>query len=550
MSSSSDRSPAPPPDPAAAPVAPVALADSASPGARLPAASLRARIEVVLGDITTQQVDAIVNAANATLLGGGGVDGAIHRAAGPELLAECRKLGGCASGEAKLTRGYQLPARFVIHTVGPIWYGGDRGEATLLARCYRRSCELAVGHKLSTLAFPAISTGVFGYPLAPATRVAVREVLRALKSYPSLSRVVLVCHDQTAFQTYRATVETELQNSDADRESAPDPTPLLTAPKFRELADRMLGALWGSVVGDALGVPVEFRTRAALAKDPVTDLRGHGTYDQLPGTWSDDSSLMLCTLDSLLDSRFDSADIARRFVNFLDAAYMTPRGQVFDVGVATSGAIDRLRSGVAAEQAGGDDEHSNGNGSLMRILPIGLRFARAPIAELLDYAQRASAITHRHPRAQLACGYLCALVQLLLDGVDPRHAYLATNRIAHAHYSRPPFAAELAHYERVLGGHLHELPESEIASSGYVVHTLEASLWCLLNTRSFEEAVLRAVNLGIDTDTIACITGGLAGLVYGLDAVPQRWRDQMARASELTEYFQRFTARVLSDGEP
>lgn len=156
------------------------------------------RIEVVEGDITKQAVDAIVNAANTTLLGGGGVDGAIHRAAGPELLEECRKLGGCATGQAKITRGYRLPARWVIHTVGPVWRNGQHGEDGLLASCYRNSFALAEEHGIRTIAFPSISTGAYGFPMDRAARIAVRETKKFLEGSTSVERVMLVCFGKSA----------------------------------------------------------------------------------------------------------------------------------------------------------------------------------------------------------------------------------------------------------------------------------------------------------------------------------------------------------------
>lgn len=165
-------------------------------------------LRVIQADITTLAVDAIVNAANSTLLGGGGVDGAIHRAAGPELLAECRSLGGCPTGEVKTTRGYQLPAKWVIHTVGPVWHGGDQGEPVLLAACYRHSIEEAVRVGARTLAFPAISTGVYGYPKAEAARVAVAAVREALAARPGAIDEVLFCCFSAADA---ATVQAALQ---------------------------------------------------------------------------------------------------------------------------------------------------------------------------------------------------------------------------------------------------------------------------------------------------------------------------------------------------
>ncbi|MGI9089136.1 MAG: O-acetyl-ADP-ribose deacetylase [Chthoniobacterales bacterium] len=161
-------------------------------------------MEVIRGDITRLAVDAIVNAANTSLLGGGGVDGAIHRAAGPELLAECRKLGGCAPGEAKMTAGYQLPARHVIHTVGPVWSGGEREEAEVLARSYQNSLGLTVKHQLKTIAFPAISCGAYGYPIEEAAEIAVEVTARFLRADVTLERVTFVVTNEQIMAAYRA----------------------------------------------------------------------------------------------------------------------------------------------------------------------------------------------------------------------------------------------------------------------------------------------------------------------------------------------------------
>lgn len=300
-----------------------------------------------------------------------------------------------------------------------------------------------------------------------------------------------------------------------------------------ERTDRIAGGLLGLLTGDALGVPVEFADRAQRRADPVTGMRAYGTHNQPAGTWSDDGSLALCTASSLVEAGYDLQDVAARFVGWLDKAYWTPHGQVFDIGLTTRRAIDRLRGGVPPMEAGGAREQDNGNGSLMRILPLALRFPDLPLSDLLERAHALSCLTHAHPRAQLACGFYTVMATRLLAGQAAADAYGQAIDLATPFYSRPPFASELSHYSRVFGGRIAETPPEGIRGSGYVAHTLEASLWCLLRHDSYSATVLEAVNLGEDTDTTGAVAGGLAGLLYGKDGIPAQWVSGLARLPEI-----------------
>lgn len=310
-----------------------------------------------------------------------------------------------------------------------------------------------------------------------------------------------------------------------------------------KIQDKILGGLWGAIIGDALGVPVEFVRRENVRKNPITGMRGYGTFNLPPGSWSDDSSLLLCTIESLIDG-FDTDKMSKLFIRWLNEGYWTPHGETFDVGNSTMSSIRRMMKGVQPEQAGGRAEYDNGNGSLMRILPVGIFFANHPTEERLDAVHRASSLTHRHPRTLMACGFYCLMVNSLLKGSSPEEAYKYAIEQARLRYGKLPYAEELSHFQRISSGLIGSVPETAIKSGGYVIHTLEASIWCLLATSSFQEAVLKAVNLGEDTDTTGCVTGGLAGLHYGLKGIPKEWLNAIVRKEDIGKLLKQFTSKI------
>ncbi len=305
------------------------------------------------------------------------------------------------------------------------------------------------------------------------------------------------------------------------------------------------GALLGLTVADALGVPVEFRSRAVLDADPVTEMRGYGTYNQPPGTWSDDSTMTWCTVESLaLRQTCDTEDMAERFVRWMTSGYMTPHGELFDIGNATREALERYRTeAVWAKFAGLTREQSNGNGSLMRILPMAFYTRGMEVGERDRLVAEVSSITHRHPRSILACRIYVEIALRLLDGLSAADAYRAGIAAIKERYAGDE---ERSAFERVLNGRLADLRREEIHSSGYVVDTLEAALWCLLTTGSYREAALKAVNLGEDTDTTGAVVGGLAGILYGEAAIPAEWLSQIAKLDELRRLYAQFENLLIT----
>ena len=300
---------------------------------------------------------------------------------------------------------------------------------------------------------------------------------------------------------------------------------------------QVTGAILGLAIGDGLGVPVEFRDREILKRHPVVDMREFGAHHQPRGTWSDDSSLAFCLAESLVSEEgFDYKDIANRFVLWYTKAYWTPHKRVFDIGNTTGHAINRLINGNEPLTAGDDDEYSNGNGSLMRILPLVFFLKKKNIDERFEIVKNISSITHKHIRSVICCFYYVEFALQLLEKKDKYLIYKDLQKdITLFLQNKNIVSSEIAKLNRLLKEDISLLEEDSIRSSGYVLHTLEASIWCLLNSNSYSETVLKAVNLGDDTDTTGCVAGGLAGILYQEKDIPSEWIKQLVKSENIKE---------------
>ena len=316
-----------------------------------------------------------------------------------------------------------------------------------------------------------------------------------------------------------------------------------------KLSEDIEGSILGFAVGDALGVPAEFMSREQLKGDPVVDMRSGGAHNQQAGTWSDDTSMTLCLMDSIREKGIDYSDQMSRFSSWLCHAENTARGEVFDVGGTTKRAIFKYVDGTTPLECGETTDFSCGNGSLMRILPIAFYIAgQYGNTELDDKAaeiiHNTSKCTHAHPRCQMACGIYCSVVFQLCNENDLMKAVGSGVLSALSYYkNKPAFAEAYRDFESLI--HLRLCREDQIRGSGYVVHTLQASLWCLLTTSCYKGCVLKAIRLGEDTDTTAAIAGGLAGLWYGVESIPKKWITELAKHNELREKCKQFSYSCL-----
>ncbi|WP_265131957.1 ADP-ribosylglycohydrolase family protein [Chryseobacterium oranimense] len=304
--------------------------------------------------------------------------------------------------------------------------------------------------------------------------------------------------------------------------------------------------IFGVCVGDALGVPVEFKSRETLKNFPVVKMQEFGSWNQPKGTWSDDSSLTLCLAEELTKG-YNLEKIGEGFVKWNKYGHWTAHGRLFDIGGTTRHSIARLIKGESAKFSGNIFEEDNGNGSLMRILPLAFYLKdEENIESLYQTVKEVSSITHGHFRSVFACFIYVIFAIELIKGKDKQEAYKHTQELVLKFADSQGFnPKEIQLFERVLKNDVLKYEEDTISSSGYVLHSLEASLWCFLNSETYAEAVLKAVNLGEDTDTTGAITGGLAGIYYGFENIPEEWVNELVRKNDIEALCEKLHKKLM-----
>lgn len=309
------------------------------------------------------------------------------------------------------------------------------------------------------------------------------------------------------------------------------------------MIDIVKGAIFGLVVADALGVPVEFESRKKLQKNPVDKMLGYGSHNVPKGTWSDDTSMVLCTLNSIAQKgKIDLVDNVLEFSKWAENGYMTPHGEVFDIGITTLTSLRNYWKSKNVYTCGGKSDYDNGNGSLMRIIPVSLynHFKNLSKKESIRNVHEVSALTHAHERSLIACGIYDFIVSELIKSPE-KSSVISALKKAEKYYSD---YKEIKHYKRIFDEKFIDTDSSLIKSSGYVVDTLEAAIWCLLNTDSYKDCVLKAVNLGEDTDTVAAVAGGLAGILYGYDSIPKEWINTLVKSDMISKLCDKFVKGI------
>lgn len=468
-------------------------------------------MRIIRADITTLAVEAIVNAANERMLGGGGVDGAIHRAAGPELYKACLNVPEvrpgvrCPTGESRLTPGFRLPAKRIVHTAGPRYRDGLHNERKLLASCYESAIEIAYADGARTIAFPAISTGVYGYPKEEAACVAVTVCQDCLSRFPDLE--VILCafsdEDRDRYERLIGQMADRQEPSDSGRQMKPC-----------SIEDRMKGLLWGLIVGDAFGSPIQFSSKD---RHPwITEMVPCPIFHVPAGYWTDDGSMAMCVMDSFVrKGEYDLKDIGNTFYRWFKDGYLSSiDGRAFDIGRATANACQMIGVGQIYENG---HEVSQGNGSIMRFAPSYLIARSLKRPEIIH---EVSNLTHSSSVVRKTCDELAAVLDEHMVG------------------------------NRAIKGPGKELDRADVPNSGWCVDTLTAALWAFNTTDSFEKGLIAAVNLGGDSDSIGAVFGQIAGAYYGYSEIPSRWVEAVKTWKEVDARIDAFLAQLSEMSVP
>lgn len=303
------------------------------------------------------------------------------------------------------------------------------------------------------------------------------------------------------------------------------------------LRERVVPMMLGGIVGDALGVPVEFKQRDTFS---IKGMTGYGAHDQPIGTWSDDTSLTLCLVENIMGNG-DQKGLLDIFVKYVMEGHLTPFGKVFDIGMTTRSAIERYISGVLPDICGGNETYDNGNGALMRISPlVPFLYRDLDVISKINYIESICSVTHRHSCSHLACIFYIQFLIMIMNNNNKVEAYNGAVNICSNYYVKEKYVNEYHHFKRILQNRIYNYNREQIYSDGYVVHTLEAALWCFFKHNNYKAVVLEAVNLGGDTDTIASIAGTIAGLYYKMEGIPSEWVNALRNKEGIKEILLQF----------
>ena len=509
---------------------------------------MKTKLQVIKGDITTVSVDAIVNAANQSLLGGGGVDGAIHYAAGPELLQECRRLNGCATGDAKITSGYKLPSRYVIHTVGPIWKNGRYNEAELLASCYRNSLKLARQKGIKSIAFPSISTGAYNYPLKEASQIAVSTVFEFVREYPdAFDLIEWVAFGEKTYIEYRESLRNIVEKEE----------------KYSTIYDKIKGCVFAGALGDALGYPVEF-----LSYEEIEEQYGKNGIQELELTgdravFSDDTQMTLFTIEGMLKgyNRVIMKGIGADVENYVYLSYLRwaqTQNMIlhFEVPLDWSSELadipemnqwrapgNTCLTALSSGRMGTIEapvNNSKGCGGVMRTAPLGFK---KEWGNPLKNGANVAAITHGHPLGWLPAGMLSDIVYKIIYGKEQPlktiiKESLNDTREMFRTFKEVEYLTELINRAIELSEKaVDDIEVIESLGGGWVgEEALAIAVYCCLKYQTDMKKMLTvAVNHSGDSDSTGAIAGNILGTYLGMSGIPKDW----LKSLELTDVMQK-----------